>query len=415
MFALRRSCTFICFIFLGMRFFSQRANSQELLRSFPLPVKDSINLSSLSFDRVLNTYLWTGDFKKEILEQMWNVDIQQRIRSRLIETDETAIQDEYQGLIDLRARLNEDLNFEIKNSSNVLADNRAVDLGRTAQHQFLTGGEYLPAGNIRGEALGGLELNTQEDENDKGFAYTVGLNARQIQLEEFNTSLQSSWNQSFLGRRSPRTGDFGLTLLRDFGSGINDSLTVNYSTQRRQFYTSLDPSSQQTLGVSHNIFQRDASVLEVSNQTKYNLDRSFSLFVSFGISNQLIDRGYRYKDYLHPATLILDSRIQEMQFFGIISMQWLPLSWLRGDIRLAYTEKEERHSVMDDINVSDAVIDTQRASASRLENTAQRTTLTAAINVDVSQYDNIHLVSSASILRYDTPDIEILTIEMNYF
>lgn len=388
-----------------MLFFIQPAIGQELFRSFTVPAKDTLHLSSLSFDHVLNTYLWTGDFKKEIYGQLWNVDIQQRIRSRLIKTNETAMQDEYQGLIDLRSRLLEDLNFQIKNSSNVLADNRAIDLGRMAQHQFLTGFEYLPVRNLTGEAMGGYELNTQEEENDHGFTYAFSLNAHQIELEEFTASLQSSWNQSFLGRRSPRTGEIGLTLLRDFGSGINDSLIVNYSTQRRQFYTSLDPSSQLTLGVSHNIFQRDASVLEVSNQTKYNLDQNFSLVVSFGISDQLIDRGYRYKDYLHPASLILDSRIQEMQFFGIISLQWSPLYWLRADMKLAYTEKEERHTVLDDTYASDAIIDTQRASAKRLENTAQRTSLTAALNIDMSQDDKIHLVSSAGILRYDTPDI----------
>jgi hypothetical protein len=157
--------------------------------------------------------------------------------------------------------------------------------------------------------------------------------------------------------------------------------------------------------VPHNIFQRDANVLEISNQTKYNLGRYFSTIVSIGISNQLINRGYRFKDYLHPASLILDSRIQEMQFFGIISMQWQPIYWLSADFKLAYTEKEERHSVLDDVHASDAIVDTQRVSASRLENTAQRIALTAALEIDVSQYDKIHLVSSSSILHYDTPDI----------
>jgi hypothetical protein len=404
-FVRRSPSTFLCPFILGLLFFHQPATGQELSRPFTAPIADSLQPSSLSFDRDLNTYVWTGDFKKEIYGPLWDVDLHQQIRSRLIKTDQTAIQDEYQGLIALRARLLEGWNFQLKNLSNVLADNRAIDLSRMAQHQVLAGVEYLPTRNIAGEAMGGYELNTQEEENDHGFTYAFGLNARQVALEEFNASLQSSWNQSLLGRRSPRTGDIKLALLRDFGGGIDDSLAVNYSTQRRQFYTSIDSSSQLVLGVPHNIFQRDANVLEISNQTKYNLGRSFSTIVSIGISNQLINRGYRFKDYLHPASLILDSRIQEMQFFGIISMQWQPIYWLSADIKLAYTEKEERHSVLDDIHASDAIVDTQRASASRLENTAQRTTLTAALEIDVSQYDKIHLVSSSGILHYDTPDI----------
>ncbi|MCX6120590.1 MAG: hypothetical protein NTX44_03095 [Ignavibacteriales bacterium] len=405
MFVLRSPCTFLYLFILGLFFFQERAIGQELFHPFTAPEADSLKLSSLSFDHVLNTYIWSGDFKKDIYGQLWDVTLHQKIRSRLIKTNQTAIQDEYQGLIALRARLFENWNFQIKNSSNVLADNRAIDLGRMAQHQVLAGFEYLPTGNIAGEALGGYELNTQEEENDNGFAYALGFNARQVDLEEFKASLQSSWNQSLLGRRSPRTGDIKLILLRDFGSGIDDSLAVNYSTQRRQFYTSLDSSTQLTLGVPHNILQRDASVLEISNQMKYNLDQNFSLVVSIGISNQLINRGYRFKDYLHPASLILDSRIQEIQFFGSISLQWSPLYWLRADVKLAYTEKDERHSVLDDIQASNAIIDTQRASVSRLENTAQRTTLTAALKADVTQDDKIRVVSSAGILRYDTPSI----------
>jgi hypothetical protein len=388
---------------IALLFFQQITVGQELLRPFTAPVADSLNLSSLSFDRILNTYIWTGDFKKEIYGQLWDADIRQRIRSRLIKTNQTAIQDEYQGFIALRTRLLESLNLQLKNSSNVLADNRAIDLGRMAQHQVLAGLEYMPTGNIAGEAMGGYELNTQEEENDYGFAYSLGFNARQVKLEEFNTSFRSAWNQSFLDRRSPRTGDLNLTLLRDFGGGIDDSLSVNYSTQRRQFYTSMDSSTRLTLGVPHNILQRDASVLEISNQTKYNLDQNFSMVVTVGLSNRIIDRGYRYKDYLHPASLILDSHIQEVQFSGGISLQWSPFSWLAADIKLAYTEKDERHSVVDDLQASIAIIDTQRASASRLENTAQRTTATAALNAEVSQDDKIRLVTSAGILRYDTP------------
>jgi hypothetical protein len=378
---------------------------QELFHSFTAPETDSLKLSSLSFDHILNTYIWTGDFKKELTGQRWDATFHQKIRSRLIKTNQTAIQDEYQGLIALRARLLEGWSFQLKNFSNVLADNRAIDLGRMAQHQVLAGFEYVPTNTIAGEAMGGYEVNTQEEENDNGFTYALGLNARQVKLEEFNASFLSTWNQSLLGRRSPRTGDIKLILLRDFGGGIDDSLAVNYNTQRRQFYTSLDPSAQITLGVPHNILQRNASVLEISNQTQYILDQNFSLVVSIGISNRLIDRGYRFKDYLHPASLILDSRIQEIQFFGSMALQWSPLYWLKADVKLAYTEKDERHAVQDDIQASDAIIDTQRSSANRLENTAQRTTITAALKADVTENDKIRVVSSAGILRYDTPNI----------
>ena len=47
-------------------------NAQEIIRPFPVPYVDSLQLSSLSFTRVLNTYVWSGDFQKEMHGQIWN-------------------------------------------------------------------------------------------------------------------------------------------------------------------------------------------------------------------------------------------------------------------------------------------------------------------------------------------------------
>jgi len=392
----------LCSLCCCMRGVFTVAISQEILHTISAPSSDSLQISSLSFDRILNTYLWNGIFQKEIHGPVWDVDIRQVLRSRLIKTNQTAAQDEYQGLIALRARLKEKWNLQFRNASNVLADSRATDLGRMAQHQVLAGFEYLPLENLTGEASGGYEVNSQEEESDHGFAYAFGLDARRMKLEDFHVSLRSSWNQSLLGRRSPRTGDAQAVLIRDFGFGIEDSLAVSYSTQRREFFTTLSSASQSMLGVQHNIYQRDASNVDIINRTKYSMGESLSLIVLGGFSNRLIDRGYRFQD---PASLVLDSRIQEMQYFGSLSLQWTALDWFAAHIRLSYQEKDERHSVKDDVLIPDSVYEHQRGSANRLENTAQRTMMSVGLTSEVAQNDNIRLVSSVGILRYDTPDL----------
>lgn len=311
---------------------------QEIFRSAGIPLIDSLKLSSLSFDHALNTHIWIGNFQKEIISQTWSGEFRQHFQSRLIKTDRIAIQDEYKGTIFLQARLSENWKIKFQNTSSALADNQVIDLSRMAQHQFLTGFGYFPTGNIRAEAAGGYEINSQERETDKGFAYALGFDASRVKLEEFEASLQSSWNRSFLGRRSPQTGDINLTLFRDFGEGVNDSLIVGYSTQRTEFYTALNNISQTSLGLQHNIFRRDASVFDVTNQIKYDLGRDFFALASFGISNRVIDRGNRFKDYSNPT---LDSRIQEMQLYGSILFRWQVLYWLNTDVKLSYTERRE--------------------------------------------------------------------------
>ena len=398
----KNSQTLLCVLFIGCEwlFFCKTLNAQEIIHPSPFPFTDSLLLSSLSFTRVLNTYMWIGDFQKEMHSQIWNAEVHQHVQSRLVKSDQNAIQDEYQGFISLNARLSEEWNLQLKNVSNVLADNRVIDLGRMAQHQVLAGFDYLPTKSVKGEVLGGYELNSQEDEGDQGFAYALGFDAHRVKLDEFDASLQSSWNQSLLGRRNPRTGDVKLILLRDFGGGVSDSLAINYGIQRSEFYTGLSSSFQSSLGVQHNIFRRDADVFEIMDQIKYNLDRNFSLNTSFGLSNRFIDRGYRFKDDLNPPSLT-DSRIQEMEFFGTVSLLWSPFDWLDADIKLLYTERDERYSVPD---APVPNMEQLRAQANKLENTAQRTMLTTSLNVNVTQNDNIRLVSSSSILRYDTPD-----------
>lgn len=398
----KKTRTLICFSFIGIAwlFFGMTMDAQDIIHSSLLPSADSLRLSSLSFTRMLNTYVWSGDFQKELHVRIWSAEIQQHVRSRLVKSDQKAIQDEYQGFISLNARLSNEWNLQLKNVSSALANNRVIDLGRMAKHQLLAGFEYIPSEGVNGRAAGGYELNSQEDEDDGGFVYNVGFDAHRIKLEEFYATLQSSWDQSFLGRRSPRTGDVKLILLRDFGGGVSDSLAVNYGTQRNEFYTGLSSSAQSLLGVQHNIFHRDANVFEIVNQTKYGTDRSFSLNASFGLSNRLIERGYRFKDNLNSASLT-DSRIQEMQFFGMISLLWSPLKWLDADIRIQTTERDERYSVED---ASIANIEQLWDQANKMENTAQRTMISTALNAGVTGNDNIRLVSSASILRYDTPD-----------
>jgi hypothetical protein len=398
----KKTQTLLYFFFIGFEclFFCKPLEAQDVIRSSSLPTLDSLRLSSLSFTRMLNTYVWSGDFQKEFHVQIWSAEIQQHVRSRLVKSNQIAIQDEYQGFISLNARLSDEWNLQLKNVSNVLANNRVIDLGRMAQHKFLAGFEYLPMESVRGSAAGGYELNSQEDEDDRGFVYNLGFDAKRIKLDEFYASIQSSWNQSFLGRRTPRTGDAKLILLRDFGDGVSDSLAINYGTQRSEFYTGLSSSSQNSLGVQHNIFHRDADVFEVVNQTKYGIGRSFAMNATFGLSNRSIKRGYTFKDILNSASLT-DSHIQEMQFFGMISLIWSPLEWLDADIRILRTERDETYSV-DDASVPN--MDQLRAQANRLENTAQRTMISTALDANVTQNDNIRLVSSVSILRYDTPD-----------
>ncbi len=380
-------------------------NGQDIKRITYKPYSDSVQISSINFDRILDTYIWTGLLQKQINTQIMETNFRQSVRSRFIKTNMPAIQDEYNGLISFKYRLSEKWKIEFHNNSNILSDNRAIGLGRMAQHQFLSGFKNYTLDSVDIGMFMGYELNSQDDEKDHGFIYSLGFDARDLRMEDFDIKLNSSWNKSMLGRRSPHSGQINFSLSRDFGGGVFHSIILNYSMQKREFYTSLAPSRQSILGAKHNIFSRNANVIDVMNKFIYQSHDNFIFSTSLGFANQVIDRAYRYRD----SALILDSEIQEMQFYVNASFQLFLFDWLTTIAKITVSEKDEKHSVIDKMENPTPFdlqrINEQRASANRLENTAHRTGASIEIITDVAKNNKIKLYASANILRYDTPDI----------
>lgn len=378
--------------------------SQDILRPPSIPLSDNLQISTLSFDRFLNTDIWDGILQLQRGGAVWNLHLNQLVRSRFIKTDVVSIQDEYRGSLGIQSQLSEHWGFQIHNSSNVVADSRIIDLGKMSQHEFLSGVRYVKDSSLSTSACGGYALYSQENERDNGFTYLVDFAAQRLKIEEFIASVHSTWDKSFMGRRSPHDGRISCTLLRDFGNDVNDSLTFDYSVQKREFYTSLNQTDQAVLGIQHDIFNRTASVYEIKNQLRYNVGKDLSFIFTGGMSNELIDRGYIFKNYYNPSSLILDSHIQELQLYGSILFQWSAFKWLDADLTFSSMEREERHSIQEGAAAPLLVVESQRSMASRLENSAQRNVLTLGLLANVSTSDMVRWISSASILRYDTPD-----------
>ena len=68
------------------------SRSQEALRPSMLRLQDSLRVSSLSFNRVLNTYTWNGSTFYDRQFNGIEVMLRQLVRSRLIRTDQQSNQ-----------------------------------------------------------------------------------------------------------------------------------------------------------------------------------------------------------------------------------------------------------------------------------------------------------------------------------
>jgi hypothetical protein len=376
------------------------ANGQTAGSRETLPLPDTL---STGFERVLNTFIWKGDLKVTEDNSNIGLSIRQNLRSRLIRTQPAARQGEYDGSVGFRSTLAEKWNLLVRTTSLVVSDNQSIDLGKLAQHQGLVGVGYNPD-RLSLELLGGYELNDQENERDHGLALDASLDSRGLRYEEIQARIQSDWSKSFLGRRSPEQTNAAVSLSRDFGGGTSDSLTARFSRQRREFYTPADQALKDIYAIDHNIFRRDAVAFDISNLLRYRLNEMSFLTFRGGIQNRTIDRGFRYKNFVQPSTITLDSRIQELLLNGAVSLSSQVFAWLQGDIGISYQERDEHHGAVEEQGIPVSIVQSQQQSARRLEYTSQRTSLWTSIRSDITSRDQLTMNGSASILRYDTPD-----------
>lgn len=369
----------------------------------PQKEQDSLRWAAVSFERVLNTFLWNGRLRYEGTFDQIALRTDQSVRSRLIRADQLSLQDEYHATTALSSALVNGWRLKTQLSSNVLSDTRLIDLGQLAQHQALVGFEYGWPSALSVSALGGYEYNGQGEERDGGFSYLVGLSGTGLKFEDFRANLHARASQSFIQPRRQRDDSLTVLLGREFGADSRNELSIRMTNQRREFYTAADSGVQRLFDVRNNIFRREAQVLDVSNVLHVGMADESRLTLKGGLSTRTIERGTHYKDFSGTANVVLDTRVEELQLFGSLEARYRLAGLIDGQFEIAYREREERHTVIGGEAPVD-VVQRQESAARRLGNVARETILRSSQTVQLSDRDQLNLVGSASILRYDTPD-----------
>lgn len=388
---------------LTMAFLPALAAGQEQFRQID-GVSTVPRFSNLVFERVLNTYTWGGRaaYDKDAGPSWIRFSLD--LRSRLVQTDIRSIQDEVGGFIDAGYRVGSGWDLRGLAQSVFLTDSRALDLSDLSQHRGLIGLRHSVTSGIDLSAMGGVEFSRQEGIQDHGFSYLAELKGSNVRVGEFFGDFSLVASSSDLGERRPWTNGASISAVRAFEAGSVNRLSLWYSDQRREFYTSADSAVGASYGVTNNVLRRDALELALADTFQMRRVGGTDLSVIAGIYSRTINRGSRYKAYSPGATADLDRTIEEFRYFGSISGSTRIWSWLVGGLTLSYDERDEKHRVSDEPDVSDSEYDRQQQAARRLNNVARRSLFGLRLLSPLSRSDSLQFVGSASILRYDTPD-----------
>jgi len=276
-------------------------------------------------------------------------------------------------------------------------------LGNLSRHRILSGPEYSFGENATLGLMGGYEWAKQEQVHDRGLSYLGRLRIQDLPLEEFLIDLRAGMDRSSLNPRTLRADTAFVSVAREFSEWSSNRLSVVLTNQQREFYVAADADVQNDFQVKHNVFQRKAYEVGITDTLEVSLPASL-LQLSGGVLSRTIDRAYRYKSFSNPAGTILDTRIRETRLFGSASVTAALAPWLRSQAMLSYDERDERHGVADSPFVPDQTFARQNLAAKRLANLARRTSASLDLLSKIGEKDSLNFTGSASILRYDTPD-----------
>jgi len=361
-------------------------------------------VTTLHFDRTLNTFLWWGRLNFDRDFGSTQLRLSQESRSRIVKTDPKSIKDDLTLALDLSSDLSPVWSMRSVGRSLLISDNRTVELSNLYQHQLLGGLEYRFSPLLRASLLGGYEFASQEGVRDQGFSYLTEIVGEGLRVEEFDADMHIRSTASDLERRSPRADSLSLVLRRDFGGLSTNTLLVRYVNQEREFYAIADSATAGEHRIEKNLFRRAARDLAITDTLIYAVDRTFRITARGGLLSRTITRAYQYKSATQPSAVPLDVKITEFSVHGSISFQKNFGDWLSSSLNLSYDEREEKHAVEDEASLPSSVYDRQEQAARRLGNVARRTGLSANMVAEITPSDRVRFGGSANLLRYDTPD-----------
>ncbi len=375
----------------------------DVARTIAASPRDS-NSSTLRFERNLNTYLWNlkADYAQHNDE--FSTDFHDRYSSSFIRRDQNSRRDEHTVWLNASQRLSSLFSVDVEASSFILSDNQSLGVSNAALHSGLVGLSVRPISQFSFTPLVGFRFDRQQDEKDQGWNYKLLSETDTLDLGGYETQGSMRLNVSNLSPRYFRNNAAQVFMQKSFIEGSLDSLRIQWSNNRWDFYVPADSFVQKEYGVASNIRSRVDENIGVSNSILYGIGKKVSAIVQTLLESRTIGNAYHYKSLSQPTAIPYNITVQEQRLEGGVDINYQDSDNLNGSVGVRLGERDERH-VLEKIDGVDKNIQENRSQQEqRLDNTARRTTLHASVGTPLSPGDHLSLESSAGILRYDTPD-----------
>ncbi len=387
-----------------MSYFRRLLYAQTDTLRYGVPAPSDSNDVGIRFERNLNTYLWNfrADFSGR--DSNFAADVHDRYSSSFIEQDQNSLRDEHTLWLNASRRITSVLDLDLEASTFTLSDNQSLDVSNAAIQTGLLGIAIRPLPYISVSPLVGFRVDRQQDQTDQGWNYKLSSQLDTVDIDGYQTLASLRLNVSNLSPRYYRSNGAQLFFAKDFLEGSFDSLRFQWSNNRWDFYIPADSVMQKEFGVKYNIRSRVDEIYNISNTLHYAVGKELSAVVQTLVETRTISNAFRYKALSEPTMIPYDVTVVEQRLEGGIDLNYRDANNIFASVGIHAGERDETHVLQKIDGVDPDIQQSASEQESELDNNARRTSLRGVFSMPVSASDFVSFESSASLLRYDTPD-----------
>ncbi|MCH7826574.1 MAG: hypothetical protein IIC75_01155 [Bacteroidetes bacterium] len=394
----------IFIIFLSAITSSMAQNLSDSLQFLNNGFPQSLFLTN--FDKQLNTFrLRTGfNFNRQIGKFQFFVN--ENLNSTLTRSTDNNVRSEHYLFISSVYKMNRkiDLGLHIKN--NILTDSRNIGINKAALSSITFYTKYSLKDNVYFSPFLGYSKNNQISQTDYGLIYGFEglMNDYLISDIKLNTMI-SLVNEDILPRKNS-VRVFNVQLKNNFDNNIQNSFTVKYSRNRKDFYFLADSSISSIFNVKNNIQSRIETNYYFEN--RLGNDNAFTN-LKWNVAGRLlwrnIDRDTRYKTSPLVSSSLFDTRINELRI-EVESLVSYTNNFSNIVLRMLYNERDEKNTTKNFEDKQSLLFEDKSELESRKNNNAKRISLSLSGNLILSESDKINFSLYQNKLRYNTPSSE---------
>jgi hypothetical protein len=367
-----------------------------------------VNVGMILFDKNLNTYNWLGRLLIDTSAGSTRIGANALYLSNIISvaagpTLNRTLESTQQSLtLNLGQPIDEFFGTKAQWSSLVYTDNKGIGLSNASNHSILGGVIFNPMRFLSVSPMVGYRWDSQSDIRDHGVSWEVSALTRDLDLDGYWVKGRGQIHRDALDPRTLERDSAVLDVQKFYGALTHDSLQMNYTNSRQEFYLSNDST----------IEKRTERVFSFANLIVYDLDRTLLAGLFVNIGNRVLDKGVRQTYPNAASRLNFDTKIDEFRIDAYAQMMYQSESRRAyGILRFGYNERSESHRALlpDGASLGMQILHAERNRQEQTkDNLARRLVLAGSFSFPLSSSDRCYVEASGNTLRYDTPSLDNL-------